>query len=216
MTTTYDLHGVNLTKFQIQKLSNALKNEQEVKIRLTKENLQGEHRLPLTAKQLNKIRKAAAAAQGIDLTLSYSQLQHLEKTGGFLPLLALIPAIMGAVGAAGGLAGGIASAVNAAKNAQAAQAAQEETTRHNKSIEAQLASGAVSAYGSGVIANTVGKVPVVGNLLKPLLEKIGLGKSDCEKLLKGNLNSYHLGKGLYLRPYGGGLFLGPQTHVDLT
>ena len=45
--------------------------------------------------------------------------------GGFLPLLALILAIMGGIGAAGGLAGGIASAVNAAKNAPALTAAQQ-------------------------------------------------------------------------------------------
>ena len=108
---------------------------------------------------------------------------------------------MGGIGAAGGLAGGIASAVNAAKNAQALTAAQQETARHNRAVEEQI--------GKGVVANVVGKVPVIGSHLKTLLEKIGLGKCECKKLLSGS--SYHLGEGLYIRPYGGGLYLGPQN-----
>ena len=195
----YEMFGVNLTKFQIQKLLNAAKKAHDVKIRITKNNLHGEHRLALTMKQINRIKKAKA---GIDLTLSSAQLQHLEKEGGFLPLLALIPAIMGGIGAAGGLAGGIASAVNAAKNAQAQATAQAETERHNREIEKSL--------GSGVVANLVGKAPVVGSYLKTLLEKIGLGKDDCNKLVNGSISSYHIGKGLYLKPYGAGLYLGPQ------
>jgi hypothetical protein len=197
--TAYTMHGVTLTKYQIQKLIEGAKNQHEVKLRLTKNNLHGNHRLPLTLRQLNRIQKTKS---GIDLTLSASQLQQLESTGGFLPLLALIPAIMGGIGAAGGLAGGIASAVNAAKNAQALTAAQQETARHNRAVEEQI--------GKGVVANVVGKLPVIGSHLKTLLEKIGLGKCECKKLLSGE-SSYHLGEGLYIRPYGGGLYLGPQN-----
>ena len=196
--TDYTMHGVNLTTFQIKKMIDASKKEREVKLRIPFSSLHGEHRLPLTTRQLNKINKSKS---GVDLTLSATQLKYLEKNGGFLPLLALIPAIMGGIGAAGGLAGGIASAVNAAKNANATVLAQKETERHNRAIEEQL--------GKGIVANVVGKVPVIGTHLKTLLEKIGLGKCECEKLLNGQV--HHLGGGLYLRPYGSGLYLGPQT-----
>src|SRR5271156_1051827 len=73
-------------------------------MRLSKNSLHGDHKLPLTQRQINRIQKAKS---GINLLLSVSQLQHLEKTGGFIPLLALLPAIFGGLGAAGGLAGGI-------------------------------------------------------------------------------------------------------------
>src|SRR5271157_3317947 len=122
--TKYHMYGLNLTKGQIEKIVLAAKQHREVKIRLSKNNLQGDHKLPLMQRQVNKIKKSKT---GIDLELSVSQLRHLEKSGGFLPLLALLPAIFGGLGAAGGLAGGIASAVSAAKNAQAAAAAQAET-----------------------------------------------------------------------------------------
>ena len=200
--TEYHMYGLALSKNQIQKIYAASKKPIEVKIRLSKNNLQGDHKLPLTQRQINRIKKAKT---GIDLLLSVSQLQHLEKTGGFIPLLALLPAIFGGLGAAGGLAGGIASAVSSAKNAKAAAAAQAETERHNREVEAQLKAG------SGVVSEFVGKVPLIGSFLKPLLEKIGLGISDSDKVMNGGCVCLrHLGKGLYLRPYGGGLYIGPK------
>src|SRR5271156_5271847 len=204
--TEYHMYGVNLSKRQIEKMDHAANKRREVKIRLSKNNLQGDHKLPLTQRQINKIKKSKT---GIDLELSASQLQHLEKSGGFLPLLALLPAIFGGLGAAGGLAGGIASAVSAAKNTQAAAAAQAETTRHNREVEAQLKAG--NGIGSGVVSEVVGKVPVIGSILKLLFEKFGLGVTAQNKLMKGGcvcLNK--VGKGLYLKPYGAGLFLGPR------
>ena len=196
------MYGLTLTKNQIQKIATAAKKQHEVKIRLSKNNLNGDHKLPLTQRQINRIKKAKT---GIDLLLSVSQLQHLEKTGGFIPLLALLPAIFGGLGAAGGLAGGIASAVSSAKNAKAAAAAQAETERHNREVESQLKAG------SGVVSEFVGKVPVIGSFLKPLLEKIGLGISDSDKVMNGGCVCLrHLGKGLYLKPYGGGLYIGPK------
>ena len=71
-------------------------------------------------RQIKKIKKSKT---GIDLELSASQLQHLEKSVGFLRLLALLPAIFGGLGAAGGLAGAIVSAVSAAKNTRVAMVA---------------------------------------------------------------------------------------------
>ncbi|HLX53059.1 MAG TPA: hypothetical protein VKR58_03930, partial [Aquella sp.] len=81
-----------------------------------------------------------------------------------------------------------------------------ETERHNREVEAQLKAG--NGIGNGVVSNTVGKVPVIGSVLKPLLEKIGLGIEDQNKLMKGGC--VKCGKGLYLKPYGAGLFLGPR------
>ena len=51
-----------------------------------------------------------------------------EKTGGILPLLALIPIIAGALGAAGGVASGVATAVKAG-NDRAHQLKMEEIVR---------------------------------------------------------------------------------------
>src|SRR5271157_2280841 len=115
--TEYHMYGLALNKNKIQKIAIAAKRPHEVKIRLSKNNLNGDHKLPVTQRQINRIKKTKT---GIDLLLSVSQLQHIEKTGGFIPLLALLPTIFGGLGAAGGLAGGIASAVSSLKNAKAA------------------------------------------------------------------------------------------------
>src|SRR5271165_2099485 len=172
--TKYHMYGLNLTKGQIEKIALAAKQHHEVKIRLSKNSLQGDHKLPLMQRQINKIKKSKS---GIDLELSASQIQHLEKSGGFIPLLALLPAIFGGLGAAGGLAGGIAGAVSAAKNTQAAVAAQAEMERHNQEIEAQLKTG------NGVVSEVVGKVPVIGAILKPLIDKLGLGLQAQNSLM---------------------------------
>src|SRR5271155_4838963 len=211
--TEYHMYGVNLSKGQIQKIALATKKHRELKVRLSKNDLQGNHKLPLTQRQINKIKKSKT---GINLELSASQLRHLEKSGGFLPLLALLPAILGGLGAAGGLAGGIASAVSASNNSKAAAAAQAETARHNREVEAQLKAGnglrnRGRGVGRGVVSNVVGKVPVIGSILKPFLEKLGLGIKSQNRLMKGGcICLSKVGKGLYLKPYGSGFFLGPR------
>ena len=139
----------------------------------------------------------------MDLKLSIAQLDHMEKTGGFLPLLALIPLITGALGAAGGIAGGVASAVSSSR-------ANAEQARHNKAIEEAMKSG------TGVVSDVVAKVPVIGSLLSPLLQKIGLGMNDINKINRGDcvcqdgVDYKRFGDGLYLGPQGTGLFLGPE------
>jgi hypothetical protein len=103
------------------------------------------------------------------------------------------------------VAGGVASAVSASNNAKAAAAAQAETERHNRELEAQLKTG------TGVISDLAGKTPLIGSFLQPFLQKIGLGINDCNKIMNGGcVCMKKFGKGLYLRPYGGGLFIGPQ------
>lgn len=100
------------------------------------------------------------------------------------------------------MAGGVASAVSAVKNANAATAAQIESERHNREIERQLKSG------EGVVSEIIAKVPVIGRHLKPILEKLGLGVSGYNKLKNGGC--VKCGNGLYLKPYGQGLYLGPE------
>src|SRR5271165_181163 len=85
--TDYHMYGLALSKNQIQKIATAAKKPHEVKIRLSKNSLHGDHKLPLTQRQINKIKKTKS---GIDLLLSVSQLHHLEKTGGFIPLTSII------------------------------------------------------------------------------------------------------------------------------
>jgi hypothetical protein len=200
--TEYYNHGVNLSKGQAKKIDIAHKKGSGATIRLSKANLNGNINLPLTQTQIKKIKKAK---NGVQLNLSEAQLKHMEKTGGFIPLLALIPIIASALGAAGGVAGGVANAVYSAK-------ANAEQARHNKAIEEQLKSG------SGVVSNIVGKIPVIGNFLEPLLQKIGLGINfkDIKKLNSGKcvccngLQIKKVGNGLYLEPEGEGLFLGRE------
>src|SRR5271170_7592357 len=155
--TEYHMHGLTLSKTQASKIVNAAKKNDSVVIRLANNSLQGNHKLTLTQTQVTQIDKANKLNKGIDLKLSAAQLQHLEKTGGLLPLLALLPLIFGGLGAAGGVAGGVASAVSAANNAKAAVAAQAETERHNREVENQLKAG------NGIVSDFVGTVPVIGS-----------------------------------------------------
>jgi len=80
--------------------------------------------------------------------------------------------------------------------------AQAELERHNREVEAQLMAG------SGVISDYVGKTPMIGNLLKQLLQKLGLGVGVYNRIIKGGC--VLCGKGLYLKPYGLGLYIGPK------
>ena len=83
------------------------------------------------------------------------------------------------MGAAGGITGAIASAVSSANNARSASAAQAEQERHNRKIEAQLKSDALSA-GKGFISEKIENIPILGRL-SPYLRKLGLGICDCKK-----------------------------------
>ena len=100
--TEYQMHGLILTDNQLQKIIRAAQKHDSVTIRLTNANLHGSHRLPLTQMQINRINKTKT---GMNLKLSYSQIKHIggmalrlqeehkKKTGGFLPLLSLIPLV---------------------------------------------------------------------------------------------------------------------------
>src|SRR6266536_3863810 len=202
--TEYQKYSVNLSTEQIKKIKSAYDKGTNVTIRVSKENLRGDHKLPLTKTQINKIKKAK---NGIQLNLSETQLKHMEKNGGFLPLLTLIPIIASALGAVGGISSGISSAVSAAKS-------NAEQARHNRAIEEQLKTG------SGVVSDFVGKIHILGSVLGPLLKKIGLGVSDINKLkrcgcvCRGGLKVKTLGSGIFLEPEGSGIFFRPRTAIE--
>ena len=161
MTTKYFVHGLNLTDGQLEKIIKASQNNESVVVRISKDNLNGNlHKIPLTQTQVKRITRAK---NGFNLFLSSAQLKYLKKSGGILPLLALLPLIFAGLGAAGGVAGGVASAVSSAKNASAAAAQIAEMKRHNREIETQLKSG------NGIVSEAASKIPVVGPYIVPIL-----------------------------------------------
>jgi hypothetical protein len=197
--TKYTSYGVTLTAGQIRKIKKAHDSRLDVTIRiqskalrqsLSKGNLSGNDKLNtnlthvklyLTESQINKIKKTD---QGVQLKLSKAQLDHMEKVGGFLPLLGLLPAILGAVG---GLAGGVASAVNSSKQTA-------EQKRHNQELESIAKGGSLKS-----ILTKLG-------ITKPDSNKITKGGCiSCD-----GLYMQKIGDGLYLEPQGSGLFLGPS------
>ena len=61
----------------------------------------------------------------------------------------------------------------------------------------------------------VGRTRLIGSFLKSLLQKIGRGHNDYNNIMNGGCICLRkargrTGKGLYMRPYGGGLYIGPQ------
>jgi hypothetical protein len=175
----YTSYGVTLTVGQIRKIKKSHDNGLDVTIKIPKGNLNGNDKIYLTETQINKIKKAAS---GVQLKLSKSQLDYMEKAGGFLPLLAAIPAIIAAVG---GLAGGVASAVNSSRQTN-------EQKRHNQEVE-KIARG-------GSLKSILTKL----GLDKPDSNKIVKGRCvNCS-----GFTMKKIGNGLYLEPQGKGLFLG--------
>ena len=176
--TKYTSYGVTLTSGQIRKIKNAHNKRLGVTVKIPKGNLSGNDKLYLTESQINKIKKAD---HSVELRLSKSQLNHMEKVGGFLPLLAAIPAILGAMG---GLAGGITSAVNSTRQTS-------EQKRHNQELE-NIARG-------GSLKSILTKLGVDSN------EITKGGCINCDGFYMKKI-----GNGLYLEPQGSGLFLGPS------
>ena len=206
-SSRYISHGLNLTDNQLEKIIRASQNKQGVVVRITKDNLNGNlHKIPLTKTQINRITKAK---NGLNLSLSSSQLKYLKKSGGLLPLLALLPLIFAGLGAVGGVAGGVASAVSSAKNDSAAAAQVAEMERHNREIESQLKSGASTSSdivsgnvaGSGIVTDAASKIAVLGPYIVPILKKSGLGLADINTITKGGCVSCN---GISVKTVGGG------------
>ena len=140
------------------------------------------------------------------LSLSSTQLKYLEKSGGLLPLLILLPLIFGGLGAAGAVGGGISSAVSSAKKASNSAAQLVETERHNHEIESQLKNG------SGIISDGAAKIPVLGSYFFPILKRLGLGLSDINIIKQGGCVDCN---GICLKLHGDGLFIGKGLNVGM-
>ena len=200
--TNYIYYGLNLTDNQLEKIIKASKNHEGVVLRISKDNRNGDvHKISLTNRQINKIRKTK---NGLNLTLSSTQLKYLEKSGGLLPLLTLLPLIFGGLGAAGAVAGGISSAVSSAKNVSNAAAQLAETERHNRDIETQLKNG------NRIISDGAAKIPVLGPCLVPILKRLGLGLSDINTIKRGGCVDCNR---MCLKSHGDGLFIGKGLNL---
>ena len=183
---TYYQTKFSLTKNQIQKIACAVQDNSGVTLRLSKANFnQQGYNLPLTNSQIDKLKDGKVH----DLKFSLSQMQYIKHkvkkhSGGFLPLVSLIPIIASVLGGVGSAAGAIASSVQKSK-------ANSETERHNRELEQQLRSGTGyekfikhynkmvgkghsrdeivkslnSKYGSGAVSDFLSKIPLLGNLI---------------------------------------------------
>ena len=82
----YIEYTIDLTANQQKKIINAYKNKTGVKIRVSNANLHsnGNLNVLLTNRQIQKINKAKALGQGVEINFSKTQLQ---KQGGFLSSL---------------------------------------------------------------------------------------------------------------------------------
>ena len=122
---SYRSHKFMLTQNQLKKVKKALEEDRPTSLSIPEKNFNGNCPLPLTETELQKIHDGEGM---IKVSLSKKKLQHIRenKEGGFLPLLSLIPMILGGLGAAGGIAGGIAAGVGAANSNRNEQAKNEE------------------------------------------------------------------------------------------
>ena len=201
--TRYTSYGLDLSDNQLEKIIRAAQEGKGTTVKVAASTAgEGPHKFLLTPSQIEKIKNTNGR---VTLKLSAAQLKELEKSGGFLPLLALLPLIFGGLGAASGIAGGVASAVSAAKNSRAAAAALEEQIRHNKEVEQELK--LETKTGSGIISDRIENVPFIKKLV-PYLRKIGLGVSSCKKIMAGDTACTK--SGIYVKQIGQGIYLGPS------
>ena len=79
---------VNVSSGQADKIKKAIEAGTQVSIRLSHQDLTGEHVLALTQRQIKKMEKAYQNGTGVVIKMSKTQLQHNAKIeGGFIPLI---------------------------------------------------------------------------------------------------------------------------------
>jgi len=143
---TYAPFGLALTRGQKETLAKAARDGAEVTLRLTLDQLHGEDKLGLTKRQIAHIMKKKGEGAGVEIKFSKTQLNKMTKMGGILPLLTLIPMILGGLSAAGALAGGASGIAKAVQDKRANDAANAEAVRHNREVEAQLSTAGSGLY----------------------------------------------------------------------
>ena len=90
--TQYNSLNVKLSSSQLNKFKSAIKNKNEVVLRLSS-NMVGDietnfpHKLLLTNRQMSNLRKAFANGLSADNNLSKPQLSKMIQSGGFLGIL---------------------------------------------------------------------------------------------------------------------------------
>jgi hypothetical protein len=134
----------------------------------------------------------------LDEVKNYTQ----PKEGGIIPLLTLIPLILGGVSAAagvGGMAAGIAKAVN---DKRAAEQAAEEQARHNREVEK-------IARGSGETSETIEHISLPkGTGCKGFVNTLSNVSDEDKTRLRNIFNAL---KGVMkIEKQGNGLFLSPH------
>ena len=183
--------NVNISEGQKDKIKRALDAGTDgVSIKLSHDDLEGEHVLALTQAQINKMTKAYQNGKGVTIKMSKTQIAHNAKVeGGFigaiLPFLAtagkflvssLLPSL--ATGAMAGIG----------------------STAASKIVDKISGSGVLYINRDGI----AGKVKAAGDGL--YLSPWPRGSSKGEGLYMKT------GKGLYMKPgSGAGLILGPNS-----
>lgn len=146
--TKYINYPANLDEDDMMKLKKALTKGTGVTLvfrcNRTKESISGDAQLPLSAKQIRRVKQFHSQNKNVRVCISATQLKNaLTVEGGFLPaLLAAVPAIT----AVGSL---IAQGVKAYNDKKANDKLVEEKIRHNKAVEAITS----KSKGSGVYLN---------------------------------------------------------------
>ena len=110
----YTNYKFSFDEKQLQRIQLALTYEKPIKIQVKPG---GYYTLPLTNSEVDK----AATGATFTYVLSAPKIRHIkgDKTGGFIPLLTLLPLLFGGLGAAGAVAGGVANSVKAANSRRA-------------------------------------------------------------------------------------------------
>src|SRR4051812_46189475 len=114
----YEIHKFHLTDSQLNKVKNAIINNKPISITIKNKNFHGNIMLPLTKVEEEKVDEGF---DSVTISLSKKKIKFIkeEKSGGFLPLLALLLAIFGGLAAAGSVAAGAASTAKSVNDKKA-------------------------------------------------------------------------------------------------
>jgi len=192
----YVKHSFKLSEFDIKSIITAVKDNESINIRLTKEMFtNGNTELPLTKTELKKVKNNTDFLY----ILSNAKRKFLkldEKTGGFLP----IPLLLGILG---GLATATTAGATVAKTVLDKKANDErlkEEQRHNLELEKTLNASGDGMYiqpwknGASVVVKEFAKTSKLDDL----------GQRTLRCFLKNLHNKVKIEKhanGIYLSPY---------------
>jgi hypothetical protein len=136
-----------------------------------------------------------------------NEIRDQQKSGGILPLLALLPLIFGGVAATGAIAGGAASIAKTVQDGKANDAKLAQQKVHDKKMETILSKGGANGVtGDGIFLPEYQKGNGFSEGIKSFVDKTGLdemGKKLLRKTLKPlshKLNMFVQGDGLYITP----------------